>query len=353
MTPGATETLVHEGHTVLIQAGAGNGSGFTDKEYVDAGAELINTAPELFSQVDIIVKVKEPQPNECEMMKDGQILYTYLHLASDEQLTYALIERNITAVAYETVELDDGSLPLLTPMSEVAGRMSVQVAAHYLEKASGGRGKLLGGVPGVRPATVTIIGGGIVGINAAKIALGMGAQVLLVDINPDRLRYLDDVLHGNVTTLSSNRRNIGDAVMISDIVIGAVLIAGARAPLLVTKEMVSSMTHGSVIVDVAVDQGGCIETIIPTTHSKPVYELDGILHYGVTNMPGAVPRTSTYALTSATLPYTVRLASQGFEDTVRSDRVLASGVNVYRGQITHPAVAETYGLEYTPLPDLL
>ncbi len=353
MTPGATETLVHEGHTVLIQAGAGDGSGFTDQEYVDAGAALINTAAELFSQADIIVKVKEPQPNECEMMRDGQILYTYLHLASDEQLTYALIERNITAVAYETVELDDGSLPLLTPMSEVAGRMSVQVAAHYLEKASGGRGKLLGGVPGVRPATVTIIGGGIVGINAAKIALGMGAQVLLVDINPDRLRYLDDVLHGNVTTLSSNRRNIGDAVIISDIVIGAVLIPGARAPRLVTREMVAGMTHGSVIVDVAVDQGGCIETIRPTTHSKPVYELDGVIHYGVTNMPGAVPRTSTYALTSATLPYTVRLASQGFEDTVRSDRALASGVNVYRGQITYPAVAETYGLEYTPLPNLL
>ena len=353
MTPGATETLVHEGHRVLIQSGAGEGSGFPDREYAKAGAELLSTEAEVFSQADLLVKVKEPQTSECDLMREGQILYTYLHLASDEQLTRTLMERNITALAYETVELENGTLPLLTPMSEVAGRMSIQVAAHYLEKAWGGRGKLLGGVPGVRPATVTIIGGGTVGINAAKIALGMGANVLVVDINPIRLGYLDDVLHGNLTTLSSNRRNIADAVHVSDVVIGAVLIAGARAPRLVTREMVADMSRGSVIVDVAVDQGGCIETIKPTIHSNPVYELDGVLHYGVTNMPGAVPRTSTYALSNATLPYILHLAAQGFEDAVVSDPALAKGVNVHRGQITCSPVAETFGLQYKPLSELL
>jgi len=353
MTPGATETLVHEGHRVLIQSGAGEGSGFADSEYIDAGAQILRTALDVFSQADLLVKVKEPQPREYDMLRENQILYTYLHLASDEQLTRLLIERNITALAYETVELANSTLPLLTPMSEVAGRMAIQVAAHYLEKAKGGRGKLLGGVPGVRPAMVTIIGGGTVGINAAKIALGMGANVLIIDNNPERLRYLDDVLHGNMTTLSSNRSNISSAVNISDVVIGAVLIPGARAPRLVTQEMVASMTSGSVIVDVAVDQGGCIETIKPTSHSNPVYELNGVIHYGVTNMPGAVPRTSTYALTNATLPYTIRLATRGFEDAVASDPALAKGVNVYRGQITCSAVANTFGMKYSPLSDLL
>ena len=353
MTPGATETLVHEGHRVLIQSGAGEGSGFADSEYIDAGAQILRTALDVFSQADLLVKVKEPQPREYDMLRENQILYTYLHLASDEQLTRLLIERNITALAYETVELANSTLPLLTPMSEVAGRMAIQVAAHYLEKAKGGRGKLLGGVPGVRPAMVTIIGGGTVGINAAKIALGMGANVLIIDNNPERLRYLDDVLHGNMTTLSSNRSNISSPVNISDVVIGAVLIPGARAPRLVTQEMVSGMTSGSVIVDVAVDQGGCIETIKPTSHSNPVYELNGVIHYGVTNMPGAVPRTSTYALTNATLPYTIRLATRGFEDAVASDPALAKGVNVYRGQITCSAVANTFGMKYSPLSDLL
>ena len=353
MTPGATETLVHEGHRVLIQSGAGEGSGFADSEYIDAGAQILRTALDVFSQADLLVKVKEPQPREYDMLRENQILYTYLHLASDEQLTRLLIERNITALAYETVELANSTLPLLTPMSEVAGRMAIQVAAHYLEKARGGRGKLLGGVPGVRPAMVTIIGGGTVGINAAKIALGMGANVLIIDNNPERLRYLDDVLHGNMTTLSSNRSNISSPVNISDVVIGAVLIPGARAPRLVTQEMVSGMTSGSVIVDVAVDQGGCIETIKPTSHSNPVYELNGVIHYGVTNMPGAVPRTSTYALTNATLPYTIRLATRGFEDAVASDPALAKGVNVYRGQITCSAVANTFGMKYSPLSDLL
>ena len=287
------------------------------------------------------------------MLREGQLLCTYLHLAANEQLTRMLMERKVTALAYETVELENGELPLLTPMSEVAGRMAIQVAAHYLEKACGGRGKLLGGVPGVRPATVTIVGGGTVGINAAKIALGMGAHVVIIDINPVRLRYLDEVLHGNFTTLSSNRRNIAEAIHVSDVVVGAVLIPGARAPRLVTREMVAGMTHGSVIVDVAVDQGGCIETIRPTSHSEPVYELDGVLHYGVTNMPGAVPRTSTYALTNATLPYVLRLAAQGFEDAVASDPALAKGVNVYQGQITCSPVAETFALGYKPLSELL
>ena len=353
MTPGATEALVHEGHRVLIQNGAGEGSGFSDREYATAGAEFLRTPAEVFSHADLLVKVKEPQPIEYDMMREGQLLYTYLHLATDENLTRILMARKVTALAYETVELETGELPLLTPMSEVAGRMAVQVAAHYLEKACGGRGKLIGGVPGVRPATVTIVGGGTVGINAAKIALGMGAHVVIIDINPVRLRYLDEVLHGNVTTLSSNRRNIAEAIQISDVVVGAVLIPGARAPRLVTREMISGMTNGSVVVDVAVDQGGCIETIRPTSHSEPVYELDGVLHYGVTNMPGAVPRTSTYALTNATLPYALRLAAQGFENTVASDPAIAKGVNVYQGQITCRPVAETFSLGYKPLSELL
>lgn len=353
VTPGGAETLVHEGHRLLVQSRAGEGSAFTDDEYSTAGAAVLNTAAEVFAQAEMIIKVKEPQPSEYEMMREGQLLYTYLHLATDEKLTHVLMERSVTAVAYETVTLGNGALPLLTPMSEVAGRMAVQVAAHYLEKSSGGRGKLLGGVPGVRPAAVTIIGGGTVGINAARIALGMGAQVVIIDLNPERLRYLDDVLHGNLNTLSSNRRNIAEAVRISDVVIGAVLIPGARAPRLVTREMVAGMTRGSVVVDVAVDQGGCIDTIKPTNHSNPVYEVGGVVHYGVTNMPGAVPRTSTYALSNATLPYALRFAAQGFETAVAADPALAKGVNVYRGHITYPAVAETFGLRHKPLSELL
>ncbi len=353
MTPGGVETMVHEGHRLLVQSGAGEGSSFTDNEYSVAGAELLKTSAEIFAQADMMVKVKEPQPTEYDMMREGQVLYTYLHLVTDEPLTRALMKRNVTSIAYETVALKNGVLPLLTPMSEVAGRMAVQVAAHYLEKAFGGRGKLLGGVPGVRPAAVTIIGGGTVGINAARIALGMGAHVVIIDLNSERLRYLDDVLHGNLNTLSSNRRNIAEAVRVSDVIIGAVLIPGARAPHLVSREMVASMTRGSVVVDVAVDQGGCIETIRPTSHSDPVYEMEGVLHYGVTNMPGAVPRTSTYALSNATLPYAMRLASKGFEAAVAADPSLAKGVNVYRGQITYPAVAETFALGYKPLSELL
>ena len=286
-------------------------------------------------------------------MRAEQLLFTYLHLAVEEELTYALMERRVCAVAYETVESKRGALPLLTPMSEVAGRMSVQVAANYLQRTNGGRGKLLGGVAGVRRSTLTIIGGGVVGINAAQIALGMGAQTVILDIDADRLRYLDQVLHGNFNTLSSNPRNIADAVHVSDVVIGAVLVRGARAPRLVTCEMISAMKPGAVMVDVAVDQGGCIETIKPTSHSDPIYEIDGVIHYGVTNMPGAVPRTSTYALSNATLPYGLKLANQGLKAAVESDAGLGLGVNVLNGRITYPAVAEAFGLEYTALSEVL
>ena len=295
------------------------------------------------------MKVKEPRPDEYNFLREDLLLFTYLHLAAEERLTKELINRKVSGVAYETVELPNGSLPLLTPMSEVAGRMSIQVGAHYLERAKGGRGKLLGGVPGVRPAHVVIIGGGVVGTNAAKIALGMGAQVSIIDINMDRLRYLSDVLHGNLTTIASNPVNIAQASQTADLLIGAVLIPGARAPMLVTPEMVSNMKPGSVIVDVAVDQGGCVETIRGTTHSEPTYIVDEVVHYGVTNMPGAVPRTSTYALSNATLPYALKLANLGLENAIKGDPGLALGVNTFKGQITYPAVAEAFDVEYRAL----
>ena len=352
-TPGGVEMLVQHGHRVLVQAGAGEGSGFSDEEYRRAGAEILPDAASVWNQAEMIIKVKEPLPQEYPFLRPGLILFTYLHLAAEERLTRELMERQVAAVAYETVELDDGRLSLLIPMSEVAGRMAVQVGAYYLEKPQGGRGKLLSGIPGVRPADVVIIGGGTVGINAAQIALGMGAHVIIIDKNLDRLRYLDEVLHGNLTTLASNPRNIADSVRVADLVIGAVLIPGARAPRLVTRELVRQMKPGSVIVDVAVDQGGCVETIRPTTHSNPVYVVDGVIHYGVTNMPGAVPRTSTYGLSNATLPYALLLADLGFEEAVSRNKALARGVNVYKGRITHPAVAEAFGLEYTPLEKLL
>ncbi len=353
LTPGGVEMLRQHGHRVLVQAGAGEGSGFSDEEYARSGAEILPTAAEVWNNAEMIMKVKEPRPQEYDFLREGLLLFTYLHLAAEEELTHELMKRKVAAVAYETVELDDGRLPLLTPMSEVAGRMAVQVGAHYLEKAHGGRGKLLGGVPGVRPADVVIIGGGTVGTNAAKIALGMGAHVTIIEKNIDRLRYLEDVLHGNLTTLASNPLNIASAVRVADLVVGAVLIHGARAPRLVTREMVSQMKPGSVIVDVAIDQGGCVETSKPTTHSHPIYEVDGVVHYGVTNMPGAVPRTSTYALSNATLPYALLLADHGLEEAVKRNRALAKGVNTYRGHLTYPAVAEAFGLDYTPLEKLL
>lgn len=352
LTPGGAQMLAQHGHRVLVQSGAGEGSGFSDDEYRHSGVAIISDAAGVWSGSDMILKVKEPVPAEFDFLRSDLLLFTYLHLAADEELTRHMLETGVTGIAYETVALDNGHLPLLIPMSEVAGRMSIQVGAHYLEKMCGGRGKLLGGVPGVRPGDVVIIGGGTVGTNAAQVALGLGAHVIIVDRDLERLRYLSEILHGNLTTLSSNPRNIALSVQRADLVIGAVLIPGARAPHLVTREMVSTMHAGSVVVDVAIDQGGCIETSRPTTHSNPTFEVDGVIHYGVTNMPGAVPRTSTYALSNATLPYALLLADEGFLGAVRRNRALARGVNTYQGHITHQAVAASFDLTYHSLEEL-
>lgn len=351
-TPSGVVEYVNHGHQVLVERSAGVGSGFADSEYVAAGATLIDTHAEVFARADMIVKVKEPIEPEYELMREGQLLYTYLHLAAEERLTRVLVDRKVASIAYETVELPNRTLPLLQPMSEVAGRMSIQVGAHYLEKVHGGRGLLLGGVPGVQPADVVVLGGGVVGINAAQMALGMGANVTILDLSIDRLRYLDQVLHGRINTLASNRGNIAEAVRNCDLLIGGVLIPGAKAPKLVTAEMVSTMREGSVIVDVAIDQGGCIETCRPTSHSNPTYVVDGVVHYCVTNMPGAVPRTSTFALSNVTLPYGLKLADQGMA-AVATDPALAKGVNAYQGKVTYAAVAESFGMEYTPLEKLI
>jgi alanine dehydrogenase len=350
MTPGGARQLVEAGHQVLVEAGAGEGSGFSDTQYEKAGAKIVSTADAW--SAEMVVKVKEPQPGEYAFLRPDLTLFTFLHLAADEPLTREMMARGLTGIAYETVELPNGNLPLLMPMSEVAGRMAIQVGAHYMEKMSGGRGKLLSGVPGVRPADVVIIGAGVVGTNAAQVALGLGAQVFIIDINLDRLRYLDEVMHGRVITLSSNPLNIAEAVRRADLLIGAVLIKGAKAPKLVTREMIGTMAPGSVVIDVAVDQGGCIETTHPTTHSAPVFAVGGVIHYCVANMPGAVPRTSTYALSNATLPYVARLADMGVEAAVRADAALALGVNTYKGKITYPGVAEAFDLAYTPLETL-
>jgi alanine dehydrogenase len=352
MTPGGVHQLAGNGHRVLVETGAGEGSGFSDEQYERAGAEIVPAAANAWS-AQLVVKVKEPQPVEYDFLRPDLTIFTYLHLAADEGLTREMMARGLTGIAYETVELPNGNLPLLTPMSEVAGRMAVQVGAHYMEKENGGRGKLLSGVPGVRPADVVIIGGGVVGTNAAHVASGLGAQVFVFDINLDRLRYLDDVMHGRLVTLSSNPLSIAEAVRRADLLVGAVLIKGAKAPTLVTRQMVSAMAPGSVIVDVAVDQGGCIETTHPTTHSDPIFFVDGVLHYCVANMPGAVPRTSTYALSNATLPYVVKLAEMGTEAAVEADPALALGVNTYKGKVTYPGVAEAFDLECTPLDALL
>ncbi|NOZ48817.1 MAG: alanine dehydrogenase [Chloroflexi bacterium] len=352
MTPGGVKHLVDHGHAVLVQSMAGDGSGFSDADFAYVGATIVPTAADAWS-ADLVVKVKEPQASEYGFLRPHLTLFTYLHLAAAETLTRALQESKVMGVAYETVELDNGQLPLLTPMSEVAGRMSVQVGAYYLERMNGGRGKLLGGVPGVRPCDVVIIGGGMVGSNAAQIALGMGASVVIIDLNNERLRYLDEVYHGRLTTLSSNPLTIAEAVKRADLLIGAVLVKGAKAPRLVTREMIGTMKPGSVVVDVAVDQGGCIETSHPTTHSNPTFEVDGVIHYCVSNMPGAVPRTSTYALSNSTLPYILRLANHGVMASVGADGALAKGVNTCQGHITYAAVAEAFDLDYTPLADLL
>ena len=352
-TPGGAHEYVLRGHTVLVESGAGIGSGFTDDEYTLAGAEIIQSHEAVFARSDMIVKVKEPVAAEFPLLRENQLLFTYLHLANEKALTETLITRRVQAIAYETVQLPTGQLPLLQPMSEVAGRMSVQVGAHFLEQTYGGRGTLLGGVPGVPGAEVVIVGGGIVGTNAAQMALGMGANVTILDMNVERLRYLDQVLHGRIQTLASNRHNIADSIRRADLVIGSVLIPGARAPKLVTTDMVATMSAGTVMVDVAIDQGGCFETSKPTSHSDPVYEVGGVLHYCVTNMPGAVPRTSTLALSNVTLPYGLALADQGLVAAVQADASLARGINVFDGLVTYAGVAEAFVLPYTPITDVI
>jgi alanine dehydrogenase len=351
LTPGGAHSLAGQGHRVLVQASAGEGSGFPDAEYAESGATVVQTAAQAWA-AEMVVKVKEPIPTEYDFLRPDLTLFTYLHLAAAEKLTHALMEKKTLGIAYETVQMADGSLPLLTPMSEVAGRMAVQVGAHYLEKMHGGRGKLLGGVPGVTPCDVVIIGGGIVGTNAAQMALGMGARVTIIDIDVNRLRYLSQVLRGNLVTLMSNPLSIATACEYADLLVGAVLVAGAKAPRLVTRQMISRMKPGSVIVDVAVDQGGCVETVHATTHSDPVYFVDGVLHYCVANMPGAVPRTSTHALSNATLPYTEKLARLGPLNACKADPALALGINTYNGHLTYKAVADAFGLPYTPLEAL-
>ncbi len=344
LVPSGVMTLREAGHRVLIESGAGEGSAISDEEYAGAGAEIISAAAEVWRRSELIVKVKEPQPAEYGFLRPGLTLFTFLHLAPLPDLTQRLLRARVNAVAYETIREADGSLPLLTPMSEVAGRLSVQIGAHYLECQQGGRGVLLGGVPGVTPAEVVILGGGVVGTNAAKIAVGAGARVTVIDRSMKRLRELDDLFHGRLLTLASNRWIISESLKNADLVIGAVLIPGAAAPRLVRREMVSRMKRGAVMVDVSIDQGGCFETSHPTTHSDPVYLVDGVLHYCVSNIPAVVPHTSTFALTNATYPYVQLLADLGLEHALDTNPALREGVNTYRGELIHPGVAESLGL---------
>lgn len=342
LTPAGARGLTADGHQVLVETGAGEQSGLADDEYVAHGAEIVDSADEVFERADMLVKVKEPQPSEYDKLRADQVLFTYLHLASEPDVTRMLLERNVAAVAYETVERPDGSLPLLTPMSEVAGKMATQVGAELLLAHRGGRGILMGGVPGVPPADVVILGCGMVGTNAAKLAAGMGAHVTILDINHDRLRYLAEVMHGNVITVYSDEHTIHRAAGYADLLIGAVLIAGARAPTLVTGDMVRDMKTRSVIMDVAVDQGGCVETIRPTTHAQPTYIVHDVVHYGVPNMPAGVPRTSTYALCNATIPYVRKIATLGLDRAAEEDGAICKGINVRNGEIQHPAVAKAF-----------
>ena len=343
VTPVGVEELTRAGHAVLVQAGAGVGSGIGDDQYAAYGAKVVASAADIWGRADLVVKVKEPLPDEWPHLRPRQTVFTYFHFAADETLTRAVMASGATAVAYETIRDPKGGLPLLTPMSEVAGRMSIQQGAKFLERPQEGRGILLAGVPGVAPANVVVLGGGVVGANAAKTAAGLGANVLILDVNLDRLRYLDDVMPPNVTTLFSNRHNILDSLRTADLVIGAVLIPGAKAPRLVTRDDLKRMPPRAVVIDVAIDQGGCLETSRPTTHAKPTYIVDDVVHYCVTNMPGAVGRTSTYALTNVTLPYVLQLANRGTDAAVRENPGLAAGLNVRAGQVTNPAVAATFG----------
>ena len=352
MTPAGVRSLTSRGHSVLVERGAGEGSGISDAEYAAQGATLVSNAAEAWG-AEMVVKVKEPLPAEYGYFRNGLILYTYLHLAAEPQLTEALARRGVASVAYETIELDDGALPLLRPMSEVAGRMAVQVGATFLERERGGKGVLLGGVPGTRRGRVAILGGGTVGRNAATVAVGMGAQVTVLDVRAETMAYLEDVFGGAIETLYSHPTNIEEAVARADLVVGAVLVTGAAAPKLVTEQLVAKMEKGSVIVDVAVDQGGCIETCRPTNHDQPTYEVHGVVHYCVPNMPGAVPQTSTWALTNVTIPYAVAIAERGLAAAARDDRALMLGVNTYGGHVTYGPVARAHGLKYVSARDLL
>ena len=352
LTPAGARELVQRRHDVLIEAGAGEGSAFSNEAYAAAGAQIVSV-DDVWAESELLLKVKEPIAPEYGRLREGVVLFTYLHIAADEALTRALIDSGIAAVAYETVETDSGGLPLLAPMSEIAGRLAAQAGAYFLEKPLGGRGLLLGGVPGVAPGRVLIIGGGIVGYNAAVITLGLGANVTILDRSIDRMRHLEEILSGRVSLVMSSSLQIEESVKDADVVIGAVLIPGALAPKLVTREMVAAMKDGSVLADVAIDQGGCAETSRPTTHSEPVYSVDGVTHYCVANMPGAVPITSTKALTNATLPYVEQIADHGLAEAIARDRSLARGVNVLDGRVTYEAVADAHGLDYAPLEDVL
>lgn len=353
IVPGGVETLVHKGHRVVIGKGAGIGSGFSDEEFVRSGAQIVHSHEDVFAQADLVLKVKEPLPEEYGFLKPGQVVFTYLHLAASEELTRNLQERKIVGIAYETVQTEDGFLPLLAPMSEIAGRMAPQEGAKYLEETYGGRGVLLGGVAGVPPANVVILGGGTVGYNAARIASGMGASVTVLDINPRKLRMLDEIFQGRVTTMIADNYNIRMVAGYADLLICAVLVPGAKAPKLITREMLKTVRPGAVLVDVSIDQGGCAETSHPTTHSHPIYEEEGVIHYAVSNMPGAVPRTSTRALTLNTLPYVLEIVDKGWIRAIKENPALAKGVNLVVGKITYAAVAEAFNLPYTPLDEIL
>ena len=353
MTPGGVELMKENGHTVLVEKGAGINSGFTDSKYREFGAKIVSTAKEIYAKSDMVMHVKEPLPSEYKLLRENQIVFTYLHLAASEKLTKALIKSKSVNIAYETIEKEDGSLPLLTPMSEVAGRMAVQQGSKYLEMEHGGHGVLLGGVPGVDPGTVVIIGGGIVGTNAAKAACGLGAKVYVLDTNVERLRYLSDIMPKNCFLMMSKPATLRRLITIAEVVVGAVLITGAKAPRLVTKKMLKTMKKGAVLVDVAIDQGGCFETSRPTTHSKPIYNVDGIVHYCVANMPGALPKTSTLALTNATLPYAIEIANKGWKKAMLENNEIKLGANVVGGKVTYKGVSDAFRLKYTPIDELL
>ena len=353
MTPAGAEVIKQNGHSILVEKAAGGGSGFDDAAYEKAGAEIVESPKEIFQRADMVMHVKEPLPPEYDLIREGQIVFTYLHLAAAEELTHILIKSKAVNIAYETIQKADGSLPLLTPMSEVAGRMAIQQGAKYLEMAQGGHGVLLGGVPGVDPGTVVIIGGGVVGINAAKMACGLGAKVYVLDLNLERLRYLSDVMPANCFPLMASPAAIRKLVRKADVVVGAVLVTGAKTPKLVTRDMLKTMKKGAVLVDVAIDQGGCFETSKPTTHSDPIFTVAGIVHYCVANMPGGVAKTSTMALTNATLPYAVEIANKGWKRAIQENPEIKLGANVVKGKVTYKAVADAFGLEYTPIDTLI